>query len=733
MPGGADRALAPGSDATAQLPGRHKYLTGPATREDLPVTIRKDYEKVRQRLAVQIVPAEGAVEEPAQGLRRNDGAGRILVSENATTDHPQSIPALLARNAARWGGYPAYREKEFGIWQSWTWAETAAEVRAIALGFMSLGIERGDHVAIIGRNRPALYWSMVAAEMCGAVPVPLYQDAVAEEMAYVLDHCGARFVVCGDQEQVDKVLEVQDRLPGIHHIAYLDKRGMRKYDHSAMNALADISAEGLAGHHRFEEELNRRTAELTYDHTCVMLYTSGTTGKPKGVVLSNRNIIETSKNSAEFDRLNHNDDILAYLPMAWVGDFIFSVGQAFWTGFTVNCPENAATMMTDLREIGPSYFFAPPRVFEGQLTNVMIRMEDAGRIKKRMFDRYMALARKVGPAILDGKPVSGMDRLRYWLGNVLVYGPLKNTLGYSRIRVGYTAGEAIGPEIFDFYRSLGINLKQLYGQTEASVFITQQPDGEVRSDTVGVPSPGVEVKIADSGEVFYRSPGTFVEYYKNAESTASTKDAEGWVATGDAGFFEEGTGHLRIIDRAKDVGKMADGTLFAPKYVENKLKFFPNILEAVVFGADRSMCTAFINIDLTAVGNWAERNNIAYASYQELAGHPKVYEMIQSHVEEVNRSVAADPMLSGCQIHRFLILHKELDADDGELTRTRKVRRNIIADKFADLIDALYGGKDQIYTETEVTYEDGRKGKIKATLEIRDAAVVAPEQRMAAE
>jgi long-chain acyl-CoA synthetase len=655
------------------------------------------------------------------------------VEKTATAQGPQSVPALLARNAARWGAYPAYREKEFGIWQSWTWAETAEEVRAIALGFMTLGIERGDYVAIIGRNRPTLYWSMVAAEMCGAVPVPLYQDAVAEEMAYVLDHCGARFVVCGDQEQVDKVLEIQDRLPAIQQILYLDKRGMRKYDHSAMNALADIAAEGRAAHQRFDAELDRRTAELTYDHTCVMLYTSGTTGKPKGVVLSNRNIIETSKNSAEFDHLRQSEEVLAYLPMAWVGDFIFSIGQAYWTGFTVNCPENAATMMTDLREIGPSYFFAPPRVFEGQLTNVMIRMEDAGKVKKRMFDHYMGIARRVGPDILDGKPVSGMDRFRYWLGNVLVYGPLKNTLGYSRIRVGYTAGEAIGPEIFDFYRSLGINLKQLYGQTEASVFITQQPDGQVRSDTVGVPSPGVEVKIAESGEVFYRSPGTFVEYYKNADSTASTKDAEGWVATGDAGFFEEDTGHLRIIDRAKDVGKMADGTLFAPKYVENKLKFFPNILEAVVFGAGRTMCTAFINIDLNAVGNWAERNNIAYASYQELSQHPRVYEMIQSHVEEVNRSVAADPMLSGCQIHRFLILHKELDADDGELTRTRKVRRNIIAEKFADLIDALYGGKDEIYTETEVTYEDGRKGKITATLVIRDAAVVAAEQRMAAE
>ncbi|MCC0062751.1 MAG: long-chain fatty acid--CoA ligase [Defluviimonas sp.] len=651
----------------------------------------------------------------------------------ATREALQSIPALLARNAAVWGGLPAFREKEFGIWQGWTWAETLDEVRNLAMGFLTQGIERGDHVAIIGRNRPALYWSMVAAQMCGAVPVPLYQDAVAEEMAYVLDHCGARFVVCGDQEQVDKVIEVQSQVKGIHHIAYLDRRGMRKYDHARMNALADIIAEGKAAHHRVGAELDRRVAELDFDSTCVMLYTSGTTGRPKGVVLSNRNIIETSKNSSAFDRLGRNEEVLAYLPMAWVGDFIFSIGQAFWAGFTVNCPENATTMMTDLREIGPTYFFAPPRVFEGQLTNVMIRMEDAGALKKRMFDHFMAVARRVGPAILDGKPVSGGDRLRYWLGNLLVYGPLKNTLGFSRVRVGYTAGEAIGPEIFDFYRSLGINLKQLYGQTEASVFITQQPDGEVRSDTVGVPSPGVEVKIADSGEVFYRSPGTFVEYYKNPESTASTKDAEGWVATGDAGFFEEGTGHLRIIDRAKDVGKMADGRLFAPKYIENKLKFYPNILEAVVFGAGREMCTAFINIDLTAVGNWAERNNIAYASYQELAGHPKVYEMIQSHVEEVNRSVADDPMLSGCQVHRFLILHKELDADDGELTRTRKVRRNIIAEKFADLIDALYGGKDRIYTETEVTYEDGRKGKIKATLELRDARVAPGQHRMAAE
>ncbi|MEX3017712.1 AMP-binding protein [Gymnodinialimonas hymeniacidonis] len=659
--------------------------------------------------------------------------GIDLADIQPSPDAPQSVPALLRRNARQFGQSPAYREKEFGIWQSWTWAETEAEIEALALGFLTLGLNRGDHVAVIGRNRPALYWSMVAVEMAGGVPVPLYQDAVSEEMAYVLDHCGARFVVAGDQEQVDKVIDAQEKGPGIDHTIYLDPRGLRKYDHARLSSFTDVQAKGRAAT-ELKAELATREGELTYDSTCVMLYTSGTTGKPKGVVLSNRNIIEASKSSSEFDDLRRDDEVLAYLPMAWVGDFIFSIGQAYWTGFCVNCPESADTMMTDLREIGPTYFFAPPRVFENLLTSVMIRMEDAGRFKKKLFDRAMARAKEIGPKILDGKAVSGGEKLAYAFDKAMVIGPLKNTLGMSRVRVGYTAGEAIGPEIFDFYRALGINLKQLYGQTEASVFITQQPDSEVRPDTVGVPSPGVELKIGENGEVFYRSPGTFVEYYKNPESTADTKDPEGWVATGDAGFIEEDTGHLRILDRAKDVGKTANGGLFAPKYVENKLKFYPDILESVVFGNEREFCTAFINIDLTAVGNWAERNNIAYASYQELAGHPQVLASIQSHVEAVNRSVAEDPMLAHCQIARFLVLHKELDADDGELTRTRKVRRRIIEEKFGDLIEALYDGSSEKYTETEVTYEDGRKGKISATLEIRDAATVGVETaQMAAE
>ncbi len=645
-----------------------------------------------------------------------------------------SLPALLQRNATQFAHSPAYREKEFGIWQCWSWAEAEKEIEALALGLINLGVNKGDFIAVIGRNRPTLYWSMVAAQSVGAIPVPLYQDANAEEMAYVLSHCGARFVVVTDQEQVDKVIEVQDQLHQFEHLIYLDPRGLRKYDHSQLHQYSHVQDQGRAAYDEFIPELNKRRGELDYDSTCVMLYTSGTTGKPKGVVLSNRNVIESAKNASEFDKLGLDDEILAYLPMAWVGDFIFSIGQAYWTGFCVNCPESAETMMTDLREIGPSYYFAPPRVFETQLTNVMIRMEDASNLKRRMFHHFMAHAKKVGPDILDGKPVGFMDRMKYILGDLLVYGPLKDTLGFGNVRVGYTAGEAIGPEIFEFYRSLGINLKQLYGQTEATVFITVQPDGEVRADTVGIPAPDVEIKIADNGEIFYRSPGTFVEYYKNPESTADTKDAEGWVATGDAGFFEEDSGHLRIIDRAKDVGKMVDGSMFAPKFVENKLKFYPDILEAVLFGNGKDRCVAFINIDLTAVGNWAERNNIAYASYQELAGHPKVLQSIAGHVSAVNTSVAEDPMLSGCQVHRFVVLHKELDADDGEMTRTRKVRRRIVEEKFADIIAALYDGSEQISTTTEVTYEDGRKGSISATLSIGDALVVpVAAQKVAAE
>ena len=638
-----------------------------------------------------------------------------------------TAPQLLLHHARVRGDQTAMREKEYGIWQSWSWSEMKDEILALANGLASIGFKRGDKLGIIGANRPQLYWGMCAAQCLGGVPVPLYKDMVAEELQYVLEHAGVHLVLAEDQEQVDKVLEVQPDCPALTQIIYDDERGMRDYDHKSLFSIKMLQQAG----HKFAAEkpdfLQAQIDQNQGEDVGIFLYTSGTTGKPKGVVLSHANIIVTARNTVNHDQLNDKEETLSYLPLAWVGDHIFSYGQAYVAGYCVNCPEDETTVATDMREIGPTYYFAPPRIFENMLTSVSIRMEDASALKQKMFHYFMAVAKKTGVALINGQSVSGLDRFKHWLGNILVYAPLKNTLGLSKIRIAYTAGEAIGPEIFEFFRSLGINVKQLYGQTEASVYITIQPDGEVYADTVGLPAPDVQVKIADSGEVIYTSPGVFLEYYRNPESTRETRTEDGWVHTGDAGYFDE-RGHLKIIDRAKDVGKLNDGAMFAPKYIENKLKFFSQIQEAVVFGDQRDYATAFINIDLEAISNWAERNNIAYASYQELAGHEQVYGMILNNIEQVNRDLSSDSHLSGSQIRRFLILHKELDADDGELTRTRKVRRRIVLEKYAVLIDALYEGKGNCFIRTEVTFEDGRKGSIEGDLKILDVPVFEVDQ-----
>ena len=650
---------------------------------------------------------------------------------NKTPPEPRApeldtFPKLLLDNAVRFAGRSAIREKEFGIWQSWTWDEVLGEVEALAGGLAALGFRRGDKLAVIGDNRPRLYWSMCAAQALGGVPVPMYQDSVADELAYVVEHSGVRFAVVQDQEQVDKLLEVCGEAGadggrgGVRNIVYLWPKGLRHYDPEIVRDFRDVQAEGrkyAAAHPGFfrEEAAKGRGTDVG-----VILYTSGTTGRPKGVVLTHDNVLKQAWAGAEFEGLGPDEDILAYLPMAWVGDNIFSYAQSYLTGFCVNCPESASTVMNDLAEVGPTFYFAPPRVYENLLTNVTIRMENAGRLKQRMFRYFMDVARRTGKALLDGEPAPLADRLLYRIGDLLVYGPLRNTLGFSRVRLAYTAGEAIGPDIFDFYRSIGINIKQLYGQTEASVFVTIQPDGEVDPETVGRPLSNVELKLTEDGEVLYRSPGVFQEYYRNPEATVETRTGDGWVRTGDAGFLDA-NGHLRIIDRAKDVGKLRDGSLFAPKYLENKLKFFPHVKEAVCFGDGRDRVTAFINIDLDAVGNWAERRGLTYSSYQELAGHPEVYDLVGECIEQVNRDLASDPQLAGSRIHRFLVLHKELDADDGELTRTQKVRRRIVADRYSGLIEALYGDVDRCRVSTEVTFEDGRKGSISADLLIRDA------------
>ncbi len=638
-----------------------------------------------------------------------------------------TFPRLLLHNAKVRPDRPAIREKDLGIWQSWTWSDVAVEVRTLACGLAAQGFKRGMTLALIGDNRPRLYWGVTAAQCLGGVPVPLYQDAVAEEWVFVFQNAEIAYAIAEDQEQVDKLLEIMPKCPQLKHIYFDDPRGLRHYDQPEVMGYDKLLELGRDFDRANPDFFLAEVAKGKPEEMAALFYTSGTTGNPKGVVHSNKNLITTGRMAAEIEGIGADENVLAFLPMAWIGQNMFSYTQALICGFCVNCPESSETVMTDLREIGPSYFLAPPSVFERLLTQVTIRMEDASWLKRQMYRYFMGVANRVGGKILDAKePVGLWERLLYKIGDLCVYGPLRNVLGMSRIRITYTGGEAIGPDLFRFYRSIGVNLKQLYGATETSVFVCVQPDGQVKSDTVGKAVGSVKIKIADSGEILIKSPGLFDEYYKNPKATAEAKDADGWFHTGDAGFFDADD-HLKILDRAKDVGKLNDGTLFAPKYIENKLKFFPYVKEAVAFGQGRDICCAFVNIEFDAVANWAERRNIAYSGYTDLASRPEVYDLVRDCVEQVNRDLAADTKLAGSQIHRFLILHKELDPDDGEITRTRKVRRGHIGEKYATLVDALYSGKPECFIETQVRFEDGRTGTVSANLKIIDAKIASPD------
>jgi len=640
-----------------------------------------------------------------------------------------TFPRLLLEHAQRRPQAPAMREKAYGIWQTLTWAELAHMVEAIACGLHQSGLQRGEHLVVIGANRPRLYATMLAAQSLGAIPVPLYQDAVAAECVFPINNAEVRFVVVEDQEQVDKMLEVREQCPQLSHIWYDDPRGLRNYDQPGLAGLDELIGAGSAHAKAHPQLFSSQVEQGQPADVAAMFFTSGTTGNPKGVVHTHSTLINRASVGAAFDKLTDGDEVLAYLPPAWIGQNIFSYAQWLVTGYVVNCPESGSTVTIDLKEVGPTYYFAPPRVFEGLLTTVMIRMEDAGALKRKMFHACMAVARRVGPDLMDGKPVGLLDRIKYQIGNLLVYGPLRNNLGFSRVRVAYTAGEAIGPDLFSFYRSIGINLKQLYGSTETAVFVCLQPDHEARADTVGVPCEGVEIKLSETGEVLVKSPGLLKEYYKNPKATEEVLSADGWYHTSDAGFIDA-SGHLKIIDRVKDVGRLKggafDGAMFAPKYVENKLKFFSHIKEAVAFGDGREKVCVMVNIDFEAVGNWAERRNLPYAGYTDLASKPEVYELIRECVEKVNADLSRDELLAGSQVSRFLVLHKELDADDGELTRTNKVRRGFIGEKYAVLVDALYGGKSEQFIQTQVKFEDGRTGSVSATLKIVDAKTFAP-------
>ena len=636
-----------------------------------------------------------------------------------------TFPKILRNNALIYKGKPSVREKEYGIWQTLTWDVFYKRALILAKGLKDTGLKRGEKIAIIGDNRPNLYLSIAAAQILGAVPVPCYQDSVADELQYILEHAEVKIAIVENQEQVDKLLEIKDKLPLLKSIFYDDPRGLDNYQKTDALALDNI----LNLDNEADISLDEDIDTTTKDDISIMLYTSGTTGRPKGVLLSYYNIISVTSVACELENTSFNDEVVAYLPMAWVGDNIFCVAQSYISGFCINCPESRDTLTTDMREIGPTYYFAPPRVWEGMLTQLMVRMQDAAKIKLWAFNYFMNIAKKWGNDILDKKKVPLLSRLLYALGYFFVYGPLKNNLGLTRVRIAYTAGEAMGPDTFLFYRSLGINLKVLYGQTEASVFVSLHRNGDVAPKTVGPVFPGVDIKIKD-GEVFYKGPGVFKGYYKNEEATKETIDKNGWVKTGDAGVLDS-NGHLKIIDRAKDVGKLNSGKMFAPKYLENKLKFCGIIKEAVAFGDNKDFVSCFINIDLEAVASWAERNNIAYSGYIDLAGQSSVYDLISKEIDKVNEDLAEDAELSDSQIKRFLILHKELDADDGELTRTNKVRRNLISERYGKLVDALYSKEDHCYIETEVTFEDGRKGSISADLKIQDMNIVRVKDRVA--
>jgi long-chain acyl-CoA synthetase len=645
-----------------------------------------------------------------------------------------TFPRLLQQHASQRPGDAALREKEYGIWQTLDWAGLQAMVARMSHVFARDGMQRGDHVVIVGANRPRLSAAMLAVQSLGGIPVPLYQDAVATEYIFPINNADVRFAVVENQEQVDKLQEIQPECPTLSRIYYDDPRGLRNYPSTGLCGLETVLSDGemLEREHPsfFQEHVSRGQA----DDVAAMFFTSGTTGNAKGVVHTHRSLLDRAKAGADFDKLTSHEEVLAYLPPAWIGQNIFSYAQWLCCGYVVNCPESTETVTIDLKEVGPTYYFAPPRVFEGLLTQVMIRMEDASAPKRSMFHYFMKLAREVGPRRIDGEPIGLWNSLRYGLGNMLVYGPLRNNLGFSRVRVAYTAGEAIGPDLFSFYRSIGINLKQLYGSTETAVFVCLQPDNQAYADTVGVPCDGVEIRVADNGEILVKSAGLLKGYYKNPEATAEVLSADGWYKTNDAGFIDS-RGHLKIIDRVKDVGRIQggahDGAMFAPKYVENKLKFFPFIKEAVAYGDGRDKVCVMLNIDFDAVGNWAERRNLPYAGYTDLAQKPEVYQLILECVEKVNADLSVDTLLAGSQISRFLVLHKELDADDGELTRTNKVRRGYIADKYAVLVNALYEGLSQQFIETAVKFEDGRSGSVSATLKLSDAKLLTPLERAA--
>jgi len=633
---------------------------------------------------------------------------------------PVTLPKLLQRNARDHRTRPAIREKDRGIWQTYTWEEYHRHVRDFAHGLAALGFTRGDALSVIGDNRPRLYWAQVAAQALGGVSVPVYQDSIARELAYVWQHADVSVIVVEDQEQVDKVLSLKDQLPALRLVIFDDPRGMGHYRHDWLKAFPDVEALGREFEQAHPGYFEREVDAGRPDDVAMIAYTSGTTGNPKGAMLTHANAVETAWTFMKAEDTRPDDEWLSYLPMAWVGDTIYSLVLSLAVGFCCNCPESPETVQRDLRELGPTTLLAPPRIWENMLASVQVRAADATPLKRWVFERCRAAAERAEILRADGAPVPTGLRLLCALGEFFVCRPIRDQLGLRRARWCYTGGAPLGPDTFRFFRAIGVNLKQVYGSTEVSALVSVQPDSEANPTTVGKPCPGIEVKIADKGEVLIRSAGVFKGYFKAPEATREVITADGWFHTGDAGFLDP-RGHLVIIDRAKDVGAIADGTPFAPQFIENKLKFSPYVREAVAFGDGRPFVSAMIAIDSNTVGNWAERQRVPYTSYMDLSQKPEVRELIREELQKGNATLP-----DSTKVRRFLLLTKDLEADDAEMTRTRKLRRSFIADKYAAVTDALYSGKDEVEIATVVTYEDGRQVTIQSRVRIEDVEAGVP-------
>ena len=644
-----------------------------------------------------------------------------LVDTAATS----TLPKLLQRNAEQDPKGPGIREKTRGVWQTLTWTGYRDQVRDFALGLAALGFKRGDKLSVVGDNRPQLYCAQLSAQLLGGVSVPVYQDSIASELVYVLNHAETSVIVAEDQEQVDKALSLKDQLPRLRSIVFDDPRGMWAYADPILCSFESVMEAGRAFGRANPDYCAREVAKGKADDTAMIAYTSGTTGAPKGAMLSHRNMIATAEAFIEANEIKAGDDWLSYLPMAWVGDAAFSLGMALVAKATANCPENPETVQRDLRELGPDAVLAPPRIWENMLTTMQVKSGDASPLKRRTFEHFRALAERCELKRTDGKPLTLIERTGLALGEILVYGPVRDQLGVRNARWCYTGGAPLGPDTYRFFRSFGINLKQIYGATEATAMIACQADAEANPNTVGRPMPRVEVKIDDRGEVLLKGSNVFSGYYKQDDVTRETMTSDGWLKTGDAGFFDK-QGHLVIIDRAKDVGKLADGSAFAPQFIENKLKFSPFIREAVAFGDQRPFVAAMIAIDMQTVGTWAEKRGIAYTSFMDLSRKDEVAALIGAEIAKANATL---PDMQ--QARRYLLLNKELEADDAEMTRTRKVRRKFVAEKYANVIDTFYGGENSAEVTVEITFEDGRKSTMTSIIAIHDLVSAPPVRRAA--